>query len=265
MSNKFGQGLFSADGPLYLWHDFMKVALNQPWDWNGKAPVPNDDFTQPAGVVTADVCRFSGMAATNACGLTIKVPFLEGTVPPPDNVHVNKTGGGGPAPTPDASGNVGIPVGGPCFDVVAEVAQDSRRPPEMVAAARRWADRFVNGQWAPKGNSGKIGELGPDAVWLLISPLKGNNGSFGAPICGQIHATPVPLPSESFGTGGFPLVRCGHGKPLLCSPTPSPAAALAGQPSRSAGVLAPFAIPAILGGVPLLVRARRWARRAKGG
>ena len=159
MSNKFGQGLFSADGPLYLWHDFMKVALNQPWDWNGKAPVPNDDFAQPAGVVTADICRFSGMAATSACGLTIKIPFLEGTVPPPDNVHVNKTGGGGPTPSPDASGNVGIPVSGPCFDVVAEVAQDSRRPPEMVAAARRWADRFVNGEWGrraarPDGSAG---------------------------------------------------------------------------------------------------------------
>ncbi len=35
LSNKLGQGLFSADGPLYLWHDFMKIALNRKWDWNG--------------------------------------------------------------------------------------------------------------------------------------------------------------------------------------------------------------------------------------
>ena len=270
MSNKFGQGLFSADGPLYLWHDFMIVALNQPWDWNGKAPVPNSDFTQPAGVVTADVCRFSGMAATGACGPIIKVPFLDGTVPPPDNVHVNKMGGGGPAPTPDASGNVVVPVAGPCFDVVAEVAQDSRRPPEMVAAARRWADRFVNGELGPKGNPGKIGELGPNAVWLLISPLKGNSG-FGAPICGEIRATPTPLPSASLaglgggggGGGGGQPPRCGHKKPF-CSPTPAPAA-LAWSPSRApsepAGLMVAFAVPAILGGVPLLARAGRWTRR----
>jgi hypothetical protein len=263
MSNKFGQGLFSADGPLYLWHDFMKVALNQPWDWNGKAPVPNGDFTQPAGVVTADICRFSGMAATSACGLTIKIPFLEGTVPPPDNVHVNKTGGGGPTPSPDASGNVGIPVSGPCFDVVAEVAQDSRRPPEMVAAARRWADRFVNGEWGPKGSSGKIGDLGPDAVWLLIAPLKGNNGSFGGPICGEIHATPTPLPSASFGGGGGPGFFFCHGN-KICTPTPAPVAAastISDHPAQPPALMAAFGVPAILGGVPLLMRARRWAKR----
>ena len=266
MSNKFGQGLFSADGPLYLWHDFMEIALNQPWDWNGGAPVSNGDFTQPAGVVTADICRFSGMAATSACGQTIKIPFLEGTVPPPDNVHVNKQGGGGPVPTPDASGNVGIPVSGPCFDVVAEVAQDGRRPPEMVAAARRWADRFVNGQWGSRGNAGKIGDLGPDAVWLLIAPLKGNNNSFGGPICGQIHATPTPLPSESFGTGGFPLVVCGHGKPGRCTPTPTPvpAAAFSGQRPQPGNVVTAFVVPAILGGVPLLARAGRWGKRRSG-
>jgi membrane peptidoglycan carboxypeptidase len=263
MSNKFGQGLFSADGPLYLWHDFMKIALNQPWDWNGKQPVPNDDFAQPAGIVTADVCRFSGMAATNACGLTVNIPFLEGTVPPPDNVHVNKQGGGGPAPTPDASGNVGIPVSGTCFDVVAEVAQDGRRPPEMVAAAKRWADRFVNGLWAPKGNPGKIGELGPNAVWLLISPLKGNNGSFGGPICGEIRATPTPLPTESpsFGLPGVQV--CRHGRPNSCTPlpTPNPVAAAASAGPQPGGVLAGFAVPAILGGVPLLARAGRWGKR----
>ena len=29
LSNALGQGLFSADGPLYMWHDFMEIALNQ--------------------------------------------------------------------------------------------------------------------------------------------------------------------------------------------------------------------------------------------
>ena len=88
LSNALGQGLYSADGPLYLWHDFMKLALNQPWDWNGTAPVPNSDFVQPPGVVTAKVCRFSGMAATGNCGgPIIEIPFLDGTVPPPDNVR----------------------------------------------------------------------------------------------------------------------------------------------------------------------------------
>ena len=258
LSNKLGQGLYSADGPLYLWHDFMKLALNQPWDWNGKAPVPNNDFAQPAGIVTAKVCRFSGMAATGACGATIQVPFLDGTVPPPDNVHVNKQGGGGPVITPDpaASGGGGgvIQVSGPCFDVVAEVAQDSRRPPEMVAAAKRWADRFVNRQLGSKGDASKIGILGPDKVWLGISQLLGNRG-FGAPICGDVHITPTPLPSPSAAAG--PIDIC---PVITCTPRPA-AASVDGSPGQPAGLVTAFAVPAILGGVPLAARAGRWGRK----
>ena len=262
LSNALGHGLYSADGPLHLWHDFMKLALNKPWDWNGKEPAPNEDFKQPPGVVTAKVCRFSGMAATGACGQIITVPFLDGTVPPPDNVHVNKTGSSGYFATPDASGNGGgIQVSGTCFDVVKEVAQDSRRPPEMVAAAKRWADRFVNGEFAPKGSSSKIGELGPDKVWLLIAPLRGNSG-FGAPICGTIHVTPQPSPTPaSSGGGGGGGGGCA-GNPHKCTPTPLPLpTAMRGTPLPTGSLAAVFAIPAILGGVPLLVRVGRWGRR----
>jgi hypothetical protein len=258
LSNKLGVGLYSADGPLYLWHDFMQLAINQPWDWNEHAPVPNNDFVQPPGVVTASVCRYSGMSATGACGPTITVPFLDGTVPPPDNVHVNKQGGGGPVSTPDASGNGGgTPIGGACFDVVAEVAQDSRRPPEMVAAASRWADRFVNGEWGPRGNPNQIGTLGPDRVWLLIAPLRGNSG-FGAPICGNVRATPtpVPTPQNSNGNGGCDCVPC---KPN-CTPLPT-AAPAAVAPVEPPALVAIFAVPAILGGVPLAGRLGRWGRR----
>jgi membrane peptidoglycan carboxypeptidase len=264
LSNSLGQGLYSADGPLYLWHDFMDLALNKPWDWNGKKPVPNTDFAQPPGVVSANVCRFSGMAATGACGPIITVPFLDGTVPPPDNVHVNKGGGGGRFSTPDASGNGGgeIQASGRCFDVVAEVAQDSRRPPEMVAAARLWADRFVNGEWGAKGRSNQIGVLGPDRVWLQIAPLLGNSG-FGAPICGNIHVTPKPSPSPSpSGSGGGG--GGGGGPPCpkhqICTPAPSPSAFVNGSPP-STGLVAFFAVPAVLGGVPLLARLGRWGRR----
>ena len=267
LSNKLGVGLYSADGPLFLWHDFMKLALNKPWDWNGQKPAPNDDFVQPPGVVTAKVCRFSGMAAVPGCGPTIEIPFLDGTVPPPDNVHVNKAGGGGPAPTPDASGVVGTPVSGSCFDVVKEVAQDSRRPPEMVAAARLWADRYVNGELGPKGDPSKIGLLGPDKVWLLIGALRGNNGSFGGPICGNVRATPTPSPSPSplaSTNGGPALFFCQHRKPTLCTPTPAPAtAAVSGQPLEPVGLVTVFAVPAILGGLPLLARVGRWGRRRR--
>ena len=269
LSNKLGVGLFSADGPLYLWHDFMKLALNQPWDWSGGAPAPNSDFAQPPGIVNAKVCRFSGMSATPGCGPTIDIPFLDGTVPPPDNVHVYKQGGGGVRPTPAPSdsgqggggGGGGTQVVGPCFDVVAEVAQDSRRPPEMIAAARRWADRFVNGQFGSKGSANLITVLGPDSVWLQIAPLLGNSG-FGAPICGEVRATPTPLPSPSVSGASPVFFFCGQGPPTLCTPTPGPAAAaLGGQRLEPVALVTVFAVPAILGGVPLVARAGRWGLR----
>ncbi|MEX0626671.1 MAG: transglycosylase domain-containing protein [Chloroflexota bacterium] len=262
LSNKLGQGLYSADGPLYLWHDFMKLAINQAWDWNGQAPVPNKDFVQPPGVVTASVCRFSGMSPTGACGPTIEVPFLDGTIPPRDNVHVNKRGSTGAVSTPDASGNGGgRQVSGTCFDVVAEVAQDGRRPREMVAAARRWSDRFVNGQWGPRGSSNQIGILGPEKVWLLIAPLRGNTG-FGAPICGTIRATPTPEPTPkgSGGGGGGGGGGCGPGNSDKCTPAPTPAPEGA-LPIQSPALVTLFAVPAILGMVPLAARVGRWGRR----
>ena len=49
LSNEISGGLFSADGPLFLWQEFMQLALNNPWDWNGQAPVPQTSFDQPAG------------------------------------------------------------------------------------------------------------------------------------------------------------------------------------------------------------------------
>ena len=91
------------------------------------------------------------MAATSDCGPTITVPFLEGTVPPRDNVHTEG-----------------------CFDIVQEVQQDSRRGSEFVDAAKRWADRFVNNELKSKGSPGQIGILGPEKVWLAITPIPGS-------------------------------------------------------------------------------------------
>ena len=254
-------GLFSADGPLYLWHAFMDLAVNQPWDWNGQAPVPLSTFSQPAGIVTANVCRFSGMAATAACGATMEVPFLEGTVPPPDNVHVNKGGGGGPTPTPDAKGQVTIPLSGPCFDIVAEVQQDARRGDSWVQAAKQWADRLVNGELGGKGNPNDLPSVGPANIWVGISPVPGKGG-YGAPICGDLKVTPSPSPSPSpTPNGGGP--GCPPGQPGKCTPSPTPVALVVsnGAPSSSVMLIPIFAIPMVAGLVPLLSRAARWSRR----
>jgi membrane peptidoglycan carboxypeptidase len=247
MSNVLGRGLFSADGPLYLWHDFMEIALNQPWDWNGQQAFPQTTFAQPAGIVNASVCRFSGMSAIGGCGPTITVPFLEGTVPPRDNVHT--TG---------------------CFDIEQEIAQDSRRPSQWVASAKRFADREVNGEVSAIGDPTKLKE-NPD-YRLAMSPVLGNSG-YGGPLCGVLKATPTPepTPEESGDGSGGPRRSRGpkpSSSPDLCLPNQScaPAAAPGDAPADGAASAALLITP-ILGAtsfvslVPLVGRLRKRARR----
>jgi membrane peptidoglycan carboxypeptidase len=231
LSNKLGQGLFSADGPLYLWHDFMEIALNQPWDWNGKQPVPQTDYPQPPGIVTATVCRFSGMAATGNCGPTQQMPFLDGTVPPPDNLHSKG-----------------------CFDIEQAIRQDSRRPAEWVASAHEWADRYVNRQLGGVGDPTKLREN--SNYRLAIAPVLGNNG-FGAPICGRVRAKPKPTPGpEQSG----PPQSCPPGNKKKCSPRPveTPPSGTIGAPI-DVGALTPlFGVSTLLG---LFSLGAPWLRR----
>ena len=211
LSNALGQGLFSADGPLYMWHDFMEIALNRKWDWNGRKPVQQTDFAQPAGVTMETVCKFSGMRPGN-CGETRELPFLEGTVPPIDNVHTKG-----------------------CFDVVQEVAQDDRRPQEWVNSADNWSSRYVNGQTGSSGDATLLKEN--SSYHLAISPVLGNTG-FGSPICGEVIFTPKPekTPEPSGGQGPGGPGDCGHGNPHDCTPAPT---IIEQQRGGTAGTLPP--------------------------
>jgi len=243
LSNALGQGLFSADGPLYLWHDFMQSALNGRWAWNGHKPVPQTDFPKPDGVVMAKVCKYSGMAATSSCGQTREVPFLDGTVPPPDNVHSKG-----------------------CFDIVQEVRNDDRRPQQWVDSAQEWADRLVNGQLGSVGDPTKLKEN--SNYRLGIAPVLGNSG-YGQPICGHVVATPKPTrgphdsgkPKPSDGGGGGGGGGC-QGNPHKCTPNPSikPLDAAAANPSSVAMLVPVLGISAGAWLLPLLGRARRRRR-----
>ncbi len=237
LSNALGQGLFSADGPLYLWHDFMEIALNRKWDWNDRKPVPQTDFERPAGVVLEEVCRFSGMRAIS-CGQRRELPFLEGTVPPADNVHTKG-----------------------CFDIVQEVRQDDRRPQEWIDSAALWADRLVNGQLGSVGDPTKLKE-NPD-YRLAIAPVLGNNG-YGQPICGELRATPRPTRTpRGSGDPSDPGSSCPPGNPEKCSPQPSLVLAPAATtPGSEVTVIVPAFVLSLLAWlVPLGARLARRRRR----
>jgi membrane peptidoglycan carboxypeptidase len=239
LSNTLGQGLFSADGPLYLWHDFMELALNRKWDWNGKKPVPQTDFEQPSGIAVEEVCKYSGMQA-RTCGQTREIPFLEGTVPPLDNMHSKG-----------------------CLDVVQGVRQDDRRPDEWVESAKQWADRLVNGQLGAVGDATELKEH-PN-YRLAIAPVLGNTG-FGS-ICGERRATPkpsaTPKGSNKPSPGSSGDESCPPGNREKCSPLPSlPLAPSATSPGTSAGVLVPAAALSLIAWlIPLVARAAGRRRR----
>jgi peptidoglycan glycosyltransferase len=180
MSNEISGGLFSADGPLFLWEEFMELALNNPWDWNDQTPVGQTSFDQPDGIVNAQVCRWSGLAATGSCGRTITLPFLEGTVPFGDNVHSRG-----------------------CLDLEQYVAQsEPNRPENWIVAADTWSDRAVNGQTGASGDPEDYQEN--LNVRFAIAPLYGESGF--PSVCGERVARPSqePDPSGEPGESGEP-------------------------------------------------------------
>ncbi|MGI8828318.1 MAG: transglycosylase domain-containing protein [Candidatus Limnocylindria bacterium] len=172
LSNVLGEGLFSADGPLFLWEEFMSRALNEPWDWNDQEPVGQTSFDQPNGIVTAEICRWSGMAATSQCGETMEMPFLEGTVPESDNVH---------------------PRG--CLDLERYLEEATpERPENWIEAAETWANRVVNGQTGARGDPADHPD--DEDVRFAISPIYGESGF--PSICGERRAPPrKPRPSAA--------------------------------------------------------------------
>jgi len=247
LSNALGVGLFSADGPLYLWHDFMETALNNKWDWNNHKPVPQTDFTQPAGVTMQTVCKYSGMLPGN-CGETREIPFLEGTVPPIDNVHSQG-----------------------CFDIVQEVAPDPRRPQEWIDSADNWSSRYVNGQTGSLGDATQLKEN--PSYHLSIAPVLGNSG-FGNPICGEVIFTPKPEKTPEPSGGGEPGGPGGpgdpgdgcHGNPHDCTPQPTVNqdgnAGAAGMPATDLGVVVPaLGLSMVAWLIPLGGRLARRRRR----
>jgi membrane peptidoglycan carboxypeptidase len=240
MSNVLGQGLFSADGPLYLWQDFMERALNRRWDWNGRQPVPQTDFPQPTGIVVEEVCRFSGMTP-GPCGQTREIPFLEGTVPQEDNVHTKG-----------------------CFDIVQAIRQDDRRPQEWIDSAALWADRLVNGNLGSVGDPTELKEN--EDYRLQIAPVLGNT-SYGQPICGELRATPKPerTPRGSGDPSDPGPSQC-QGNPRKCSPLPTlpQDAPVGATPSDVAVIVPAFLLSALAWLVPLGARlARRRQRRRR--
>lgn len=171
LSNVLGEGLFSADGPLFLWQEFMQEALNGEWEWNGGAPAALTQFVRPEGISEVSVCRWTGMVPSPGCvgGRTQTMPFLSDALPQPDNISQRG-----------------------CIDLVA-YEQLSANPPTWVEASRIWSDRFVNGEYGARGDA-EADDAKPGVVRFKIGPLVGETGF--PSVCGNRRAPPPRPPSR---------------------------------------------------------------------
>jgi membrane peptidoglycan carboxypeptidase len=226
--------VFAATGPLYLWHDFMDLAINKGWDWNNHKKVPTSDFSKPQGVTMDSVCRWTGLAPSSSCNRTIETPFLDGTQPAADDSWMNG-----------------------CLDLVKYVTGQGR-PAAWAAAAKVFEDRVVNGQWGSKGNTKNPTD--PLKVQFPIAPIPGEH-SFPA-LCGTRVATPSPSPTPSASGQPGP----GNCKPNhSCTPAPSLPAATGstggGSPPSVPLTVAIFGTPALVGAIPYARRLLRRRRR----
>ncbi|MDQ3689568.1 MAG: penicillin-binding protein, partial [Chloroflexota bacterium] len=166
LSNEIEGGLFSADGPLLLWEEFMDLAINNPWDWNGGEPVPQTKYDAPEGIVEEEICRFSGLAESDDCGKTIELPFLEGTVPPRDNVH------------PDD-----------CLDLELYLEKATpERPENWIEAAETWANRVVSRRTSARGDPADYQD--DKRVRFKITPIYGEKRL--PEVCGERITRPEP-------------------------------------------------------------------------
>lgn len=185
----------------------MDLAINNPWDWNGGEPVPQTAFEQPDGIVTEEVCRFSGMAATNRCEDTVELPFLEGTVPPADNVHSRG-----------------------CLNLEKYLdGATPERPENWIEAADTWTDRLISGQTGARGDPSEYQD--DERVRFAIAPIYGERGF--PSVCAERRASLgfAPAPAAVPGPGPAPPAP-----PVAAStPAPAPPAPPPGNQGRGRG------------------------------
>jgi membrane peptidoglycan carboxypeptidase len=73
--------VFAADGPTFIWHDYMAEVTSA-------ADLPMRDFPRPEGIVELEVDAISGMLPGPLTGQTIQELFAESNRPDePDDVH----------------------------------------------------------------------------------------------------------------------------------------------------------------------------------
>ena len=120
MSNEISGGLFSADGPLFL-AGVHAACAEQPVGLERAACGQMATSSRRASSRRTSAGSAAWPPATAAVSASSS-PFLEGTVPPLDNVHFRG-----------------------CLDLEAYVAQATPdRPDNWIVAADTWSDRLVN-------------------------------------------------------------------------------------------------------------------------
>ena len=140
------QDVFAADGPTFIWHDYMAevAAANE---------LPLREFPRPAGIVEAEVDALTGMLPGEFTTETVTEEFAAAHPPTQrDSLHrelvveeatgkIWQPGCGDPAATADPSASPGSEV--PDAKVYLDLVDYEASHPTWEEANREWIERYI--------------------------------------------------------------------------------------------------------------------------
>ncbi len=192
------KGVFAADGPTFIWHDYMAEVA-------AKNKLPDNDFIRPDGIVEKKIDAISGMLPGPHTTRTVTEVFKSDDVPTQqDTTHVQLTieaatgkiwqpGCGdqlGATPVPDASASPGVSPSAsasptaPASEVYLDLSKWNADQPTWVSANVKWIDKW-------RGRESKVPRFPTPALDAPLAPTQ---------LCtpGEVPtSTPTPSPTPS--------------------------------------------------------------------
>jgi membrane peptidoglycan carboxypeptidase len=213
------KGVFAADGPTFIWHDYMAEVAK-------KNQLPVNDFIRPNGIVEVKIDAISGMLPGPNTTKTVTEVFKSDDVPTQqDTTHVQlsieaATGkiwqpgcgdqlGATPAPdtspSPGASPSATASPSAPAGTVYLDLSTWNASHPTWVSANLKWIDKW-------RGKESKVPRFPTPSLDAPLAPTE---------LCtpGEVPtSTPTPSPTPSPSPSPEGTVTPGPS----VSPTPKP-------------------------------------------
>ncbi len=213
------QDVFAADGPTFIWHDYMAevAAANE---------LPLREFPRPAGIVEAEVDALTGMLPGEFTTETVTEEFAAAHPPTQrDSLHrelvveeatgkIWQPGCGDPAATADPSASPGSEV--PDEKVYLDLVDYEGSHPTWEEANREWIERYIGKEETVRRSPAPAFDA-PLAPIETCTPGEIPTSTPSPSPSPTPSPTPLPTPSPTPAPLPTPIVP-----PSLPIPSPSP-------------------------------------------